>query len=496
MSHSGGNTYQGTIPASSIRERGVEYYIASSDGSGNTATDPETDPENHPHAVRISFSGLNCPYLTPTGSYSMISLPADLDSKSPGVVLEDDFGIYDDTQWRLLRWESGSYREYTVHTISTIDPGRAFWLITRGAKTWDTGSGRSVSTSENAILTLEPGWNQIGVPFAFTVDWDEVIKNGNVEPPVAYGGSANDTTGYLYNQAQLEPWKGYCVKNLEGSPVTIDIPPVASGVSLKKSNPPYQDALDAGEWIVQILARCHRSIDAFNFIGCLKDAEDEWDPHDFSEAPPIGDYVSLYFPREEWQVYGGDYTTDFRAPSADGVFWDFQVSSNLVSADVNLSFKGIEGVPGQFDFLLIDRDAQLSKDLREECSYTYSVGGNELIRHFRLIAGSEQFSRENDAGIDVVPGRFRILQNAPNPFNSMTTLQFWLPEDAKVDLRIYNGVGKEVSRLIDCRERRKGYHTLVWNGRDNRGVALPSGLYFCTMRTAAFKGTIKMMLIR
>ena len=147
MSASDSGIYQGTIPASSVTERGVEYYIDAVDAAGNAGSLPATNPDTSPYEIRVAFSGLNCTYSTPANSYRMISIPGDLDSSTPSAVLEDDLGDHDRSEWRLLRGQSGSYVEYGVGSVQSMEPGRGYWLITRTAKSWDVGAGSSVSTS-------------------------------------------------------------------------------------------------------------------------------------------------------------------------------------------------------------------------------------------------------------------------------------------------------------------------------------------------------------
>ena len=79
--------YQGTIPASQITERGVEYYITAEDVSFNVSTSPVDDAQASPHVILVSYSSLDCLYSTPDLSYRMISVPGNLDNKSISSVM-------------------------------------------------------------------------------------------------------------------------------------------------------------------------------------------------------------------------------------------------------------------------------------------------------------------------------------------------------------------------------------------------------------------------
>jgi hypothetical protein len=79
-----------------------------------------------------------------------------------------------------------------------------------------------------------------------------------------------------------------------------------------------------------------------------------------------------------------------------------------------------------------------------------------------------------------VPISFKLHQNYPNPFNPTTTIAFEIPEDAPVQLDIYNIRGQLVKE-IRYETLPKGYHRLVWDGRDRNNRSVGSGVYFYRM---------------
>ncbi|MFO7895932.1 MAG: FlgD immunoglobulin-like domain containing protein, partial [Candidatus Cloacimonadales bacterium] len=85
--------------------------------------------------------------------------------------------------------------------------------------------------------------------------------------------------------------------------------------------------------------------------------------------------------------------------------------------------------------------------------------------------------------------------NYPNPFNPTTTISFSLAETANVDLKVYNAKGQVVKTLV-AGEMNADNHTVVWNGDDNNGKSVSSGVYFYRMSTKGFSSTHKMMLIK
>lgn len=77
---------------------------------------------------------------------------------------------------------------------------------------------------------------------------------------------------------------------------------------------------------------------------------------------------------------------------------------------------------------------------------------------------------------------FELSQNYPNPFNPGTTFKYQLPKDAHVKLEIYNVLGQRVAILLD-ENKPAGHHKIEWNGRDDAGRQLNSGLYFVKLIT-------------
>ena len=84
-----------------------------------------------------------------------------------------------------------------------------------------------------------------------------------------------------------------------------------------------------------------------------------------------------------------------------------------------------------------------------------------------------------------VPQNFR-LTNYPNPFNPETTIQFNLPQDAKISLAIYDAQGNRVTSLIDAGVFSAGLHSIQWDGTNQRGQSVASGAYFYRLQTNGY----------
>ena len=90
---------------------------------------------------------------------------------------------------------------------------------------------------------------------------------------------------------------------------------------------------------------------------------------------------------------------------------------------------------------------------------------------------------------------FRLYPNYPNPFNSITTISFDLSEDGFVELSFYNMRGEKVATLLKGNQE-AGSYKMKWDGRDQQGEILSSGIYFLSIATGSYCKTDKMIFIR
>jgi len=143
-------------------------------------------------------------------------------------------------------------------------------------------------------------------------------------------------------------------------------------------------------------------------------------------------------------------------------------------------------------------------------------GGGDIVRlTFRVLQEFEQDARfevaeglvfdpsqlSNPAvvagvlNIQSTPSEFALLQNFPNPFNPETTIGYNLAESADVSLHIYNVVGQVVRTLV-AEPQSAGRYQVRWNGMDDRGVPVSSGIYFYQVSAGKFQDVRKLMLLK
>jgi hypothetical protein len=90
---------------------------------------------------------------------------------------------------------------------------------------------------------------------------------------------------------------------------------------------------------------------------------------------------------------------------------------------------------------------------------------------------------------------FPILYNYPNPFNPVTHLRYNLPEDALVNITIYDMMGRQVSTLVSSQQT-AGFKSVVWNADNDKGTSVSAGLYLYTIEAGQYRQTKKMVLLK
>ncbi len=124
------------------------------------------------------------------------------------------------------------------------------------------------------------------------------------------------------------------------------------------------------------------------------------------------------------------------------------------------------------------------------------AGTNDGVFEYTMLTGVK-----NDYGSKGIPLRFELGQNYPNPFNSTTAISYQLSgvRPHHTTLRVYNILGQEVRTLVDD-YREAGYYKICWDGRDNLGKEVSSGVYFYRLEVKGDRlkviKTKKMILLR
>jgi hypothetical protein len=94
-----------------------------------------------------------------------------------------------------------------------------------------------------------------------------------------------------------------------------------------------------------------------------------------------------------------------------------------------------------------------------------------------------------------VPVEQSLACSYPNPFNIQTKIDYAIPTQSPVSIRVYNILGQEIRELIS-QDMQPGYYSIIWDGKDNSGSAVSSGVYFYVLRTPEKATTKKMVVLK
>jgi len=131
------------------------------------------------------------------------------------------------------------------------------------------------------------------------------------------------------------------------------------------------------------------------------------------------------------------------------------------------------------------------------------AGRVNILIHTELYPGAEirgdlvlsPVADIGDSNRENIPTVLDLKDNYPNPFNPITTITFGLPREERVVLDIYDVRGRFINRLLN-EELAAGYHSVVWNGRDEEGALAASGVYLYRLEAGSFGETKRMMLVK
>lgn len=471
------------------------------------------------HFMRTVVDSLEMDSPLPARSYSLVSLPAEPETGQFANMLWDDLGIVDVNRWRMFRYDNSSsdYVEQGDGMFFPIDQGQSYWLIVENEIKVGFAPDKCKSTPADHPfeISLKPGWNLIGNPFAFPVDWSSVTVNDStiaeqstVSWPTWWDWEASS---YTSDRSVLQPFGGCWVKNFGNSIVTLAVPPTQSEEP-DKAGP----CLGEDDWMLSLAVQSGPSRDSDNHIGSRKGAYSGWDLNDRSEAPMAPGYcVALAFLHDDWESHSGRFSSDIRenlsavsemdtGQTADR-WWNFDVAKNFaldsVADRVDLKVTGLETLPDNYQAILVDRELDRVVPLSSVDSYQYNLGHRDVVKkvadcRFAIYVGPPAGFDPTDGHVAPQPLRSRIRTCYPNPFNPSVVVRYELARSGSTKVEIFDVAGRRVRSLLDGNQI-AGVHELTWNGQTDTGMVAAAGQYFCRLSTpSGVSATRKITLLK
>jgi hypothetical protein len=165
---------------------------------------------------------------------------------------------------------------------------------------------------------------------------------------------------------------------------------------------------------------------------------------------------------------------------------DMKVSASGNTKIADLVFKVAEGKVPQFSTFTTDSPGH-------ELTFIYN---QEVEGKLQVQSVLPEFEANVDfkGGAEQLPTVYALSQNFPNPFNPSTSFALSLPEASDYSIRIFNITGQAVKSYSGHLEA--GIHTIVWDGRNEQGSSVASGVYFYKAEASGFTETRKMMMLK
>ena len=333
---------------------------------------------------------------------------------------------------------------------------------------------------ENYTIKLEQGWNMVGNPFSFPVQY---VKDSNIDDPITYGNSDKD--GWSGPQTELQPWNGYAVYASAESDLVL--------IPFQEQDSSAQRVTNIDGWYLNLKAESKNFFHHAAQIGRHENASNGQDLYDTPQLPDINETISLLMDLNGNSSFR--YTKDIRDLDEFNGVWNLRLDGNNDERSMVLSGVLKGSIPEGLRIAIVDiQERKVSHDILNQ-GLAIKKDPN-LDYDLKLVAGDIDYvATMTEEILNNIPSVYSLSQNYPNPFNPITKMNYALPKRSRVIISVYNVLGQEVTTLLN-KEQDYGYHTVTWNGTDRIGKQVASGVYFARLTTKNFGQTKKMLMLK
>jgi hypothetical protein len=462
-----------------------------------------TIPLRVPVAITVGFPVNPSADQYSSSDYRMVGIPG-----SPNVSLSTYFKGTPGADWTAY-WDNGAASSYFVQYTNAADStffvkeGRGFWVLQRGP--WSLSDSVKMmlpDTTGTLRVRLHAGWNIITNPFPFALAWAQVERANNITAPLyAFTGSGFDAqpsafqsgVGYYFDNdtttgglsSLVIPYGGALARTTTASSLGA-----ASLASLLQT-------VDSSSWRVDV-ALDHAGVSAGGgdraaWFGVAAEARAGRDRFDFHKPRTFGALSQVIFDRPGWDSTRRAFASDIRPTVRAVEEWTLQVQTPgkaLQQVAHTLRFSNIARVNERLAVYLVDRAHARYHDLRTASAYQFTPAG--ATTEFSVLVGDPaEVQKELER---VGPKTFALDQNYPNPFNPATTIAVNVPSTANISVKIYNILGEEI-RTVQEGPVSAGRYLFRWEGNNNHGALVGTGVYLCRMTVAGGPAFVRKMLL-
>ncbi|MFZ0388978.1 MAG: YCF48-related protein [Calditrichia bacterium] len=343
----------------------------------------------------------------------------------------------------LFAWD-GSYIQ-----ADTMEAGRGYWLR------FPTGENIPIHGNPINVVNADliPQWNLIGGPSCET-DISAISDPAGIIIP----GTIFGFNGSYYAADTLSQGKSYWVRTSAGGQISISCAGEGNG-RLARAMKSLPDISQNPAVRISDAAGASQTL----YLNVKMEASQKLS-YSLPPLPPAG-------------AFDARFSGDFRALESNSGIIEIQSSSYPLTIEL------INAPAGAAQYFLREKSGQ-------DVQSVHALDGSGTIRISNpAVTGLEIFTEQ------VVPVEFSIAQNYPNPFNPSTSIRYSIPEQQRVELVIYNALGQQVKKLENGMKP-AGYHTAVWDGTNDSGNKVSSGIYIYRFKAGKYESLRKMILLK
>ena len=483
----GGSTNDTIIPMSNSEDRdyyvliddtliGVQNFrarIVGTDNMGYVASSEYKTSEIQFSNGELSMANDNSQYPDgiPTGRWRLMSWPGQPANTSLArSKLKDGHVFY---SWDIEK------NDFIIADI--IELGHSYWFRHKYENPVVFSEDSSTAMPlENYTIKLEQGWNMVGNPFSFPVQY---VKDSNIDDPITYGNSDKD--GWSGPQTELQPWNGYAVYASAESDLVL--------IPFQEQDSSAQRVTNIDGWYLNLKAESKNFFHHAAQIGRHENASNGQDLYDTPQLPDMNETISLLMDLNGNSSFR--YSKDIRDLDELNGVWNLRLDGNSDERSMILSGVLKGSIPEGLRIAIVDiQERKVSHDILNQ-GLAIKKDPN-LDYDLKLVAGDIDYvATMTEEILNNIPSVYSLSQNYPNPFNPITKMNYALPKRSRVIISVYNVLGQEVTTLLN-KEQDYGYHTVTWNGTDRIGKQVASGVYFARLTTKNFGQTKKMLMLK
>ncbi len=481
----------GTYTFASVPSGTIQVTVSKSgykSGDTNPKNVTVTSAPTGGAAAPATVSFILLPKATFDTGLGMISAPQDYSTLNPAPSI---FNLLGNTvelfAWNPTRnaYDSNSNplkSGFNIGRTDTLHRGQGYWAYTTGGATLST-EGSPIDETAPFDIALQTGWNMIGDPYTFPVDFSllTVVKSDNstllTTQSTDIGSSLFTYFGGGYTLSNtVDAYHGYWLYAY--APVRLRFSP-GTRVTRALTRPPGNAT---GDWKIDLTAEAGDQHKSTGYLGVSRAAADGFDRNKVAAPPTIGtENVSLTFDHSEWGDKSGHYAVDVRSAGLTAQTWNFTVTSSVMNAPITLHWPSIATIPGKQSLTLTDLDSNHTMNLRNQNSYVIPASDKAITRHFSL-----QMTRAGKLKLQVSDV---IARHTSGGRAAGVVVSYRISSEADVQVNILRN-GQRIRTLSPSVHRAAGVTDAPWDMRDDKGVAVAGDSYTVEVRATDAEGNV------